>query len=352
MLVSLIVSPPTLGLHCLTAKMLRLKVAQIKLVLVACLALHLTASAIASAPGFFDKNTFQIRDRQAGTTRNFPRRRPPLNLAPDGSSSRISGGYDAPEVITSRLAFVRIKFSDGSGSACTGSILNFYLILCAAHCFKKGRGEIHVAGGWVSIGSRSGKGIRYPFYYVELYRDFHHATFQNDIALVWASEGMMRPFNTISLPDPNSTVRVGSTVYAAGFGRTSASGNASKKALETQLKVQKYKVCKRRFPDSSSKNWSPKRVLCAADRRFPRRGRAGACEGDSGGPLYQKNASEILQVGIVSFGIDCDRKGGFALYTNLTTYVSSILEYLEGNYTNWVTVYDPDTMNDKESYIM
>jgi len=45
-----------------------------------------------------------------------------------------------------------------------------------------------------------------------------------------------------------------------------------------------------------------------------------ACDGDGGGPLVCEEEGQWFQVGIVSFGIGCGRKGVPGVYTRVQAY--------------------------------
>jgi secreted trypsin-like serine protease len=59
--------------------------------------------------------------------------------------------------------------------------------------------------------------------------------------------------------------------------------------------------------------------LCAGRRGVD------TCQGDSGGPLVRKDGrGRWVQVGIVSWGLGCARKGYPGVYTQLSTFRSAI----------------------------
>jgi len=51
-----------------------------------------------------------------------------------------------------------------------------------------------------------------------------------------------------------------------------------------------------------------------------------SCSGDSGGPFFVTQGSEILQIGIVSWGIGCAGVGAPGVYTRVSTIVSWVCQ--------------------------
>ena len=50
-----------------------------------------------------------------------------------------------------------------------------------------------------------------------------------------------------------------------------------------------------------------------------------SCQGDSGGPMFGKDeAGKPVQVGIVSWGEGCARKGKPGVYTEVSTFAADI----------------------------
>jgi secreted trypsin-like serine protease len=63
-------------------------------------------------------------------------------------------------------------------------------------------------------------------------------------------------------------------------------------------------------------------MICAGDTR---RGGVDACQGDSGGPMVRRDAAgEWVQVGIVSWGLGCARRGFPGVYTQVSRYAEAI----------------------------
>lgn len=251
----------------------------------------------------------------------------------------ISGGSFAPTATTKHLAFILVYYNDDSSTSCSGSILNHYLVLSAAHCFVDDKGKSDIYGAWVRIGKYSNKGKWYPVKFIDNHKNYNYRTTQNDVALIWISGPFSTSYSTVTLPHPRSYYPPKTLVYAAGFGKVSNNGRPSTTALEVKLKYQSYWLCKNRYPFWTD-YFSSARMLCATDPRFPNAGGADTCQGDSGGPLFLKDGSKIFQMGITSFGTDCGLKGSIGWYTNLKTYTSMIVDYANEEYGMWNEVFD------------
>lgn len=317
------------------------------LAVIVCVVFILNVSTLGANPGFIkvkdDRNkSDRSRILHMSRFKTKPTSSKPMLLNFNTTKfdvSEISGGSTAPLATTRHLAYVFVYYNNGDAGTCSGSILNHYLVLSAAHCFVDDKGNSDIYGAWVRIGKYSNKGTWYPVKFIDIHNNYFYKTTQNDVALVWISGQFEYPYSTINLPAPKSYLPTRSTVYAAGFGKVSSNGRSSTTALEVNLKYQPYSLCKKEYPFQTS-SFSPIRMLCATDPGFPNSGGKDTCQGDSGGPLFIKDKSEIDQVGITSFGTACGLKGSIGWYTNLKTYTSMILEYVDEEYGKWNEVFD------------
>lgn len=255
--------------------------------------------------------------------------------------SDIVGGYPAPFPMAKHLASVFILTTFGSSFFCTGSIITNYLVLTAAHCFTGDNDRFNIAGVALRFGAFSNKGKFYGVKYVDLFDAYNFRTSQNDVALVWFNGPIPASYSKVFVPKPSFKLRVKSKVFAAGFGRISTTGKSSNRAREVMLAYQNYFTCRKYWSFKSYKNWSPARIICITDPKFPFSGPRGTCFGDSGGPVYLKRGKNMFQQGIISFGLlTCAGKGSTEWAVNLKTYVPFIQQYVNKKYGRWVEVYD------------
>lgn len=241
---------------------------------------------------------------------------------PRYDTSRIVAGYNASEDVYMHLAFVKMVSSDGRSSSCSGSILNSNTVLCAAHCFVNDNGFNNVNHGYVQIGQYRAKGKKYLFKSIHVHLKYNPKTVLFDIALVRVSIPFDMPYSRVHLPERGDKLPRRSFVYAAGYGITSYNGTVPETALETKLRLQSPNQCKQHFLNSPER-WNPRLLLCAVDANYPQFSEAATCKGDSGGPLFVKNGSEMHQIGITSTGKKCKGSGG-AKYTKLKAFTAQI----------------------------
>lgn len=259
--------------------------------------------------------------------------------------SRISGGYRAPFNTALHTVFIAVLDITGAIGVCSGSILSSRHILTAGHCFKGSDNTFRILRVVVRIGKNVATGKTYQVKYVDVYRQFNILTKQNDVAIVWIDGSFQKPFKAVRLPTcQKCSTKPLSYVFAAGYGRKTPKGSTVRVPQETRLRVRAYTVCTKRSDQIAkaniSKFFSKARVLCAMDPGYPKVGKKSVCLGDSGGPLFIKQGTGILQIGITSYGIgDCSTPGTVEWFVNLRTYVPFIKQYLNQKYTSWVEVY-------------
>lgn len=189
-------------------------------------------------------------------------------------------------------------------------------MLSAAHCFE-GFGirpsELKVVVGGTLLDSTQGdiRGVTkiavHPRF--DLDRDFRY-----DAAVLTLDEPV-RGIEPVRLagPDDGRLLRKGEKATVAGWGSTVYVNSEGPVAPPTQpnrmreltLRMTDIETCDeiydaavRRFNDRTL-NVVPPLMVCGFQRS------ADACQGDSGGPLFAKVEDEIVQVGIVSFGLGC-----------------------------------------------
>ena len=131
----------------------------------------------------------------------------------------------------------------------------------------------------------------------------------NDIALLRVSD---QPNATRSImANSNTDASNGEVVLISGFGRTE-SGSGSDVLLSAETRVISTSQCRQWFSNVNSTQ------ICILDDVGTAQN---ACNGDSGGPLFRTNAT---QVGLTSFGLNGCPTSAPAVYTRISAFRSWI----------------------------
>lgn len=229
-------------------------------------------------------------------------------------ASRIINGKPVPPKKYPWMVNLLMELKDGSGSACTGSIINDRFVLTAGHCVEDAKRVqvFHCAATGETCIDKLHKTPSLP-----VKRFFHHPQYEskedpffirNDIALI----ELARPFKFSQGMSPVCLTfdTTFDNWFSAGWGKQNVrtgqtpSGQdlADTNCLrEAQLRFWDRDRC-RHFVGAK---WEPKKVICAGDV-------TGTCSGDSGGPLMTRKGGKVFQAGITSYGNeDCGTESGF-----------------------------------------
>ncbi len=186
---------------------------------------------------------------------------------------------------------------------CTGVLVAEGIVLTAAHCIDEAR------KGKISFGFQNNKlqflpiteFIQHPQYDESIVGIVDHAA--NDVMVVKFKGVLPLGYATAAISDAN-LVQDGNDVMVTGYGR-------DEDDLYDVLKVTNVKVVE------------------AVDYEFRTdEKKTGSCDGDSGGPVFYKNADgQNILVGLVSRGDEnCQQYG---IYENMTYYKNWIKESIQ-----------------------
>lgn len=142
-----------------------------------------------------------------------------------------------------------------------------------------------------------------------------------DIALVRLDEdapSSLRPILinvNASIADSRDFVRV------AGYGQMTETDKSDGQLRQVDMEVVPMRLCRLRFaranPTLAAKLLRDVQMCAGVDA-----GGCDACQGDSGGPLWRFDSkSNLVQVGLVSFGIGCARARFPGVYTRVSAFV-------------------------------
>uniref|UniRef100_A0A6B0V7J5 limulus clotting factor C n=1 Tax=Ixodes ricinus TaxID=34613 RepID=A0A6B0V7J5_IXORI len=222
---------------------------------------------------------------------------------------------------------------------CGATIISSQWLLTAAHCLRT-----KVEGGYrkksvedielrLGLTDRKNTSHEQVVFIKEIIRheDYNESTYQNDIALLRLNQTIT--FNEfarpICLPPSNDRpsqrlpfYNANQTAFVIGWGAERKKGPDVLRLKQLKLRIKTQESCRKAFENFTYDG----SMMCAKYAEA----KGDACEGDSGGPLMQgvvDDETVWTQVGIVSWGVDCDgRKPG--VYTNVARYVPWIEEVM------------------------
>ncbi|XP_048190407.1 serine protease 42-like [Perognathus longimembris pacificus] len=229
---------------------------------------------------------------------------------------RIVGGMDAeagkwPWQVSVRIRHVHV---------CGGSLITAQWVLTAAHCIFS-RFEYTVKLGDRSI-YQTRSSLVIPIRNIIIHPQYSTtSSVINDLALLH----LLYPVNfsatiyPICVPEQAFRVSAGTKCWVTGWGRTKEGGPPSEILQEVDQELMHYEECNQRMQRalSSARTLVRKGMLCGYFDS-----KKDSCQGDSGGPMSCELNSTWVQVGIVSWGIGCARKGHPGVYTDLGFYSS------------------------------
>ncbi|XP_044761178.1 phenoloxidase-activating factor 2-like [Coccinella septempunctata] len=271
-----------------------------------------------------DKETFKVEK----TKQKCGRPKPIINMRIYGSQDEISSAMDGE--FPWMASIHRKNQLDGVFQfRCGGSLISDSVVLTAAHCVYSSRktpSELRIIAnakkqiGKVGVDISEERDVKKVFVHPEYYSGGAH----NDIALIFLEKSYndSKDLNSICLPNRNSTYDK-TRCIAAGWGvGNKRESNGENILSKVQLPIIDHESCqiqlrKTKLGEDFVLHESS---ICAGGEKGK-----DTCQGDGGGPLICPNEEGFfLQLGIVSWGVDCSKENQPGVYTNVEKFVDWI----------------------------
>ena len=241
----------------------------------------------------------------------------PETLILDDISPFIVGGTDAPQ-----NAYPWIARTVVPGATCTASLIHSDMILTAAHCQATFASGVlvkpwHFDGRNATFRQVVGQ-YRFPAY------DFDREIITHDLLVLKLNETVPDVRPVVLNDDPNlPALETAPFMTAIGFGLTGFRGSRPEVLQEAPMEYLSRYLCDLYLKDVS--NVDPNEgILCA----FSRDGTTSVCNGDSGGPLIARQNDTIFQVGLMSFGRQCQSNPYPSGFTRISYYYDWIQQQI------------------------
>ncbi|MGY2047106.1 S1 family peptidase [Methylobacterium sp. JK268] len=212
-----------------------------------------------------------------------------------------------------------VRIESTTGEMCSGSLIDQDLVLTAAHCV------MHKAGYWVVVTDRSFHQRRLRAIAAAMHPDFVAGTTPEDqpgtdLAILKLSERLGPDFQPLPTRGGGG-ISAGDPVAIAGYGVVAENRRGTARVLRQARLVS--------LGDLQVANT----VTVVADRRsLAETAGAGACLGDSGGPILKGGPGSYELVGVVSWSSGAAQQGRVRTACGGFTAVTPI-----GRHSDWIS---------------
>jgi hypothetical protein len=221
-------------------------------------------------------------------------------------TSKVVSGVEYSWVVTLHS----VVDGDRSEHVCTGSLIDDYTVLTAAHCL------ISLSNtDWVIVQGRENtddRGRALLPYEVKIHPKYDPITSTNDLALIY----LYYPAYS------SSHLQLAANQSQFTQGRLSLFGWGSNEAgkISFQLREAPQKQSTTKTAGKYFRSFDSKIQIAASWYDQKLQAYAGACLGDSGGPLVKKSGQVNYLVGLVSYGARQCNSAAPTIYTKIAPY--------------------------------
>ena len=235
---------------------------------------------------------------------------------PPGPSYVIGGSVadDDAYPFMVALLFATVP-SNPDAFTCGGTFIASSWILTAAHCVEGLQAsDFEVL---VETNSLTSGGERVPVITIRVFPEFGANSFVGeDVALLEIDEEFMIPRSIPQTPAHPHLSSAGTPAFAVGWGRTLLGGSISTDLRHVEMPLISNGECQVMLDQEVVAS-----TICAGTLGTEQ----SICNGDSGGPLLVMNAGRTFQVGITSFGQNCQPPIAFARVSEFIDWIESVV---------------------------
>jgi secreted trypsin-like serine protease len=245
-----------------------------------------------------------------------------LAAAPAMASPATDGGVQPQVVGGTRAAQGEFPWMIRLSMGCGGALYTRQIVLTAAHCVSRTGSNTTITA---TMGNVDLNGATTKIKSTYVYRSPTYPTSTGgDWALIKLASAAPSSIPTLAIAT-NATYNTG-TFTVAGWGAATEGGGQQRYLLKAQVPFVSDATC--RSAGGSYSDLIASAEICAGNMQS---GGVDTCQGDSGGPMFRRdNNNAWIQVGIVSWGEGCARPGKPGVYTEVSTFASSIASAAAG----------------------
>jgi secreted trypsin-like serine protease len=210
---------------------------------------------------------------------------------------KIVGGTPVPDGKYPFMAFLQIRFSDGSSGSCGGTLIDPDSVLTAAHCIvtpatTASAVDLGVGGTVLSQSQFQVRSATKASFHPKYNRGRIGDGYDAAVLKLDRAVTNMKPIK-LNTPTGGALETPGRMLTVAGWGRTSSGGPKPDRMNEVSLPVVSDATAQQAW----GSGYVPS-LMVSTDSQTGK----DAYVGDSGGPLFNPGAATPTQVGIVSYG--------------------------------------------------